>query len=86
MPTTMLCSQNASGNDSFERKVFGPDARVILPRPTNSLADLSDADCAGADGRGLPRHRNFLAQAWQPVIELANSEGKRLIEELPPPN
>ena len=40
MPVTVLYSENVYGDDSVERDVFGPDVRVILPGPTQSLADL----------------------------------------------
>lgn len=57
MPYTVLYSENIYGDDSVERRVFGPDVRVILPGPTQSVADLSDADCAAADGLMIVRFR-----------------------------
>ena len=57
MPVTVLYSENVYGDDRVEREVYGPDVRVILPGPTQSLADLPDADCAAADGLMLLRYR-----------------------------
>jgi phosphoglycerate dehydrogenase-like enzyme len=50
MPITVLYAENIYPDDSVERRIYGPDVRVIFPGPTASLADLSDADCAAADG------------------------------------
>lgn len=50
MPVTVLYAENNYGDDTVERRIFGPDVRVIMPGPTASLADLPDADCAAADG------------------------------------
>ena len=57
MPVTVLYSENAYGDDRVEREVYGGDVRVVLPGPTNSVADLPDADCAAADGLMLLRFR-----------------------------
>jgi phosphoglycerate dehydrogenase-like enzyme len=57
MPVTVLYSENAYGDDRVEREIYGPDVRVILPGPTQSLTDLSDADCAAADGLMILRFR-----------------------------
>jgi C-terminal binding protein len=57
MPVTVLYSENVYGDDRVEREIYGPDVRVILPGPTQSLADLSEADCAAADGLMLLRFR-----------------------------
>ncbi len=57
MPVTVLYSENAYGDDRVERQIYGPDARIVLPGPTGSLADLSDSDCASADGLMLLRFR-----------------------------
>jgi len=57
MPVTVLYSENVYGDDSVERDVFGPDVRVILPGPTQSLADLPDDVCAQADGLMILRFR-----------------------------
>jgi phosphoglycerate dehydrogenase-like enzyme len=50
MPITVLYAENIYPDDSVERRIYGPDVRVIFPGPTASLADLPDADCAAADG------------------------------------
>jgi C-terminal binding protein len=57
MPFTVLYSENIYGDDSVERRIYGPDVRVILAGATASVADLSDADCAAADGLMLVRYR-----------------------------
>lgn len=49
MPT-VLYSENIYPDDSVERRIYGPDVRVIFPKASSSLADLSDEDCAAADG------------------------------------
>ncbi len=55
--TTILYPEAMYPDDSEERRIFGPDA-TILRRDTKALADLSDADCAAADG--LMLFRQFL--------------------------
>ena len=40
MPITVLYSENNYPDDSVERRIYGPDVRVIFPGPTGSLADL----------------------------------------------
>ncbi|HVC62244.1 MAG TPA: C-terminal binding protein [Acetobacteraceae bacterium] len=57
MTVTVLYSENIYPDDSVERRIYGPDARVIFPQPTNSLADLSDADCAAAEGLMILRYK-----------------------------
>jgi phosphoglycerate dehydrogenase-like enzyme len=47
---TVLYSQRSYPDDSVERRIYGPDVRVIFPTASNSMADLSDQDCAAADG------------------------------------
>src|SRR4051812_12370506 len=47
---TVLYSENRYPDDSVERRIYGPDVRVIFPSASNSLADLSDQDCAAAEG------------------------------------
>jgi phosphoglycerate dehydrogenase-like enzyme len=49
MPVTVLYSEERQTPDALEREVFGPDVR-ILKRDTKALSELSDADCAEADG------------------------------------
>jgi C-terminal binding protein len=62
MTYTVLYSENIYGDDSVERRVFGPDVKVILAGPTRSLADVPDADCAAADGLMLVRYQIDEAQ------------------------
>ena len=57
MPVTVLYSENAYPDDSVERRIYGPDVRVIFPRESNSLADLSDDDCANVDGLMILRYK-----------------------------
>ena len=49
MSFTVLYPEKLYADDSVERRIFGPDVTVVL-RDTAELADLSDADCAAADG------------------------------------
>jgi len=58
--TTILYPEAMYPDDAEERRIFGPDA-TILRRDTKALADLSDADCAAADG--LMLFRQFLSAA-----------------------
>jgi len=55
--TTILYPEAMYPDDSEERRIFGPDA-AILRRDTTALSELSDADCAAADG--LMLFRQFL--------------------------
>jgi len=57
MSVTVLYSENNYADDSVERRIYGPDVRVIFPRASASLADLSDADCAAADGLMILRFK-----------------------------
>jgi phosphoglycerate dehydrogenase-like enzyme len=50
MAVTVLYSENSYPDDSVERRIYGPDVRVIFPKASGSLADLSDEDCAAAEG------------------------------------
>jgi phosphoglycerate dehydrogenase-like enzyme len=54
---TVLYSENSYPDDSVERRIYGPDVRVIFPKTSNSLADLSDADCAAAEGLMILRFK-----------------------------
>ena len=54
---TVLYSENSYPDDSVERRIYGPDVRVIFPAASNSLADLSDADCAAAEGLMILRFK-----------------------------
>jgi C-terminal binding protein len=49
MPVTVLYPEERQTPDELERGVFGPDVRIVK-RDTKTLAELSDADCAEADG------------------------------------
>ena len=57
MTTTVLYSENIYPDDSVERRIYGPDVRVIFPAKSDSLADLSDTDCATADGLMILRYK-----------------------------
>jgi phosphoglycerate dehydrogenase-like enzyme len=54
---TVLYSENIYSDDSVERRIFGPDVRVIFPRTSNSMADLANEDCAAADGLMILRYK-----------------------------
>jgi len=56
MALTVLYPEKLYADDSVERRIFGPDVRVLV-RDTKTLADLSDADCAAADGLMILRQR-----------------------------
>jgi phosphoglycerate dehydrogenase-like enzyme len=49
MPVTVLYPEARQLPDDLEREVFGPGV-TIVKRDTASLAELSEADCAAADG------------------------------------
>jgi phosphoglycerate dehydrogenase-like enzyme len=49
MPVTVLYPEARQSIDELERGVFGADV-AIVKRDTGALAELSDADCAQADG------------------------------------
>ncbi len=49
MPVTVLYPEERQTPDELERGVFGPDVRIVK-RETKALVELSDADCAEADG------------------------------------
>jgi phosphoglycerate dehydrogenase-like enzyme len=54
---TVLYSENSYPDDSVERRIYGPDVRIIFPQSSGSLADLSDADCAAAEGLMILRFK-----------------------------
>ncbi len=54
---TVLYSENNYLDDSVERRIYGPDVRVIFPKSSNSLANLSDEDCAAAEGLMILRFK-----------------------------
>jgi C-terminal binding protein len=49
MPVTVLYPEARQQPDALERGVFGPDVEIVK-RDTAALSELSDADCAAADG------------------------------------
>ena len=56
MPVTVLYPEDNYADDRVERRIFGPDVRILV-RNTKSLAELSDEDCAAADGLMILRQR-----------------------------
>jgi phosphoglycerate dehydrogenase-like enzyme len=57
MPT-VLYAENNYPDDSVERRIFGPGVTLLVPqRPTGSIADLTDEECAQADGLMTLRFR-----------------------------
>src|SRR6185437_1702712 len=49
MPVTVLYPEARQQPDELEREVFGPDVRIVK-RDAAALSELSDTDCAEADG------------------------------------
>src|SRR5206468_8035622 len=49
MSVTVLYPEARQTPDDLEREVFGADVRIVK-RDTGALSELSDADCAEADG------------------------------------
>ena len=49
MSFTVLYPEKLYADDSTERRIFGPEVNVQV-RDTQELRELSDADCASADG------------------------------------
>ncbi|HEX3954428.1 MAG TPA: C-terminal binding protein [Stellaceae bacterium] len=49
MPITVLYPEARQQPDDLERGVFGADVNIVK-RDTGALSELSDADCAAADG------------------------------------
>jgi C-terminal binding protein len=56
MALTVLYPENLYPDDSVERRIYGPEVRVVF-RDTRNLAELSDSDCAAADGLMILRQR-----------------------------
>jgi phosphoglycerate dehydrogenase-like enzyme len=69
--TTVLYSERLYPDDSVEREVFGPDVRILVRAPA-TLADLSDEDCAAADGL-------MLFRLWCSAADLARFPRLRAI-------
>ncbi len=58
MPPTVLYSENNYPDDSVEQRIFGSGVNVLVPKgPTASLADLTDEECAQADGLMILRFK-----------------------------
>ncbi len=57
MSVTILYSERAYPDDSVERRIYGPDVRVIFPEPIAALSELRDEDCAAADGLMILRYK-----------------------------
>ncbi|MSP00340.1 MAG: C-terminal binding protein [Acetobacteraceae bacterium] len=57
MPPTVLYSENNYPDDSVERRIYGPDVNLVFPDATASLADLTDEQCAQADGLMILRYK-----------------------------
>ncbi len=47
--TTVLYAERMYDDDAEERRIFGPGTTIVM-RDVQSLAELSDADCAEVDG------------------------------------
>src|ERR1700752_3215788 len=54
---TVLYSENVYPDDSVERRIYGSDGGGTFPKTSSSLADLSDADCAAAEGLMILRFK-----------------------------
>ena len=57
MPVTVLYAENNYLDDSVERRAYGPDVKIVVPKATSSLADLTDEECAQADGLMILRYK-----------------------------
>lgn len=57
MTATVLYSENVYPDDAEERRIYGPGVRVIFPKASTCIADLSDADCAAAEGLMILRFK-----------------------------
>jgi C-terminal binding protein len=57
MTATVLYSENNYPDDSVERRIYGPDVRVIFPTASASLVDLPDDACAVAEGLMILRFK-----------------------------
>ena len=63
MTVTVLYSEAIYADEAVEVALFGPDVRILV-RDTDAISDLSDEDCARADGLMLFRH-------WLSAADLA---------------
>src|SRR5258708_31771283 len=50
MPVTVLFPEARQEPDAMEQGVFGADVKVVKLNAASSLSEISDADCAEADG------------------------------------
>ena len=58
MPATVLYSENNYPDDSVGCRIYGPNVKVLVPKnATASLADLTDEECAQADGLMILRFK-----------------------------
>jgi phosphoglycerate dehydrogenase-like enzyme len=58
MAATVLYSENNYPDDSVEKRVYGPEINIVIPKiQTRSLSDLTDEECAQADGLMTLRFR-----------------------------
>ncbi len=57
MPVTVLYSENNYPDDSVERRIYGPDVTIVVPKATTALANLTDEECAQADGLMILRYK-----------------------------
>jgi phosphoglycerate dehydrogenase-like enzyme len=58
MTVTVLYAENNYPDDSVERRIYGPDVNIMVPdRLTASIGDLTDEECAQADGLMTLRFR-----------------------------
>jgi len=57
MTFTVLYPESDYPDDSVERRIYGPDVNVVFPRATSSLADLTDEECAAAEGLMILRYK-----------------------------
>lgn len=56
MAWTVFYPETLYADDSVERRIFGPEVNVAV-RDTKTLSELSDQDCAAADGLMILRQR-----------------------------
>jgi phosphoglycerate dehydrogenase-like enzyme len=56
MPT-VLYSENNYPDDSVERRIYGTDIKILVPKTSTSLADLPDDLCAQAEGLMILRYK-----------------------------
>ena len=57
MKPTVLYAENNYPDDTVERRIYGDDVNLIVPDATTSLADLTDEQCAKADGLMILRYK-----------------------------